>query len=230
MKINLIENTIPIKLKVSNFTLFVLHLYNYQSETVRKAIKNKIKQAPNLLKNISVIVNVSCLSSEVNWDKMQCAILSTGLKIIGVSGCKHKKLQYMILNSGIPLITDKTLKNENKSFNNISLKKSKIIYNQIRSGQKIYSKNSDLVIVNSVNSGAELISDGNIHIYGIMRGRALAGASGDVNCQIFCTSLFAELVSIAGAYWSMEQIPIYFNGKSVRLFLKKNILNIKEIN
>lgn len=80
----------------------------------------------------------------------------------------------------------------------------------VRSGQRIYAPHCDLIVTNHVSAGAELIADGNIHVYGMMRGRALAGAGGDRDAQIFCTHLAAELVSIAGEYWLSDNIPAEF--------------------
>ena len=81
-----------------------------------------------------------------------------------------------------------------------------------------------------VSAGAELIADGNIHIYGMMRGRALAGASGDKEAQIFCSHLTAELVSIAGTYWLSDNIPADYYGKAVRLRLSDAALTIEPLN
>jgi septum site-determining protein MinC len=72
---------------------------------------------------------------------------------------------------------------------------------------QIYAPGGDLVVVAPVSPGAELVADGHIHVYGTLRGRALAGASGDVEARIFCSRLEAELVSIAGRYLVSEQLP-----------------------
>lgn len=74
----------------------------------------------------------------------------------------------------------------------------------VRGGQRIYARGTDLIITAVVNSGAEVIADGNIHIYAPLRGRALAGASGNTAARIFTMSLEAELVSIAGIYRTFE--------------------------
>jgi septum site-determining protein MinC len=74
----------------------------------------------------------------------------------------------------------------------------------LRSGQRFYAKGSDLIVTAMVSAGAEVIADGNIHVYAPLRGRALAGASGDKTARIFTTSLEAELVSIAGIYRTFE--------------------------
>ena len=79
-----------------------------------------------------------------------------------------------------------------------------IIDTPVRAGQRIYARGADLVIMASVNNGAEIIADGSIHVYAPLRGRALAGASGNTNARIFAASLEAELVSIAGVYRTFE--------------------------
>ena len=75
----------------------------------------------------------------------------------------------------------------------------------LRSGQRFYAKGCDLIVTAMVSAGAEVIADGNIHVYAPLRGRALAGASGDKHARIFTTSLEAELVSVAGLYRTFEQ-------------------------
>jgi septum site-determining protein MinC len=76
----------------------------------------------------------------------------------------------------------------------------------VRSGQQIYAAGGDLVIIAPVSAGAEILADGNIHVYGPLRGRALAGVKGDTSARIFCQSLEAELVSIAGNYKVNEDL------------------------
>lgn len=79
-----------------------------------------------------------------------------------------------------------------------------VIDKPLRSGQRIYARGGDLVVLAMVSAGAEVIADGNIHIYAPLRGRALAGAQGDQNARIFTTSFEAELVSIGGVYRTFE--------------------------
>ncbi|WP_107688212.1 septum site-determining protein MinC [Neisseria wadsworthii] len=100
----------------------------------------------------------------------------------------------------------------------------------IRSGQQVYAENGDLIITGMVSKGAELIADGNIHIYGPMRGRALAGASGNRNARIFIHSMQAELVSVAGIYRTFEQdLPAHLNHKPVQVYLQDDRLIISAI-
>jgi septum site-determining protein MinC len=79
-----------------------------------------------------------------------------------------------------------------------------IIDTPVRAGQRVYARGADLIVTAVVNSGAELIADGSIHVYAPLRGRALAGASGDAKARIFALSMEAELVSIAGTYRTFE--------------------------
>ncbi len=107
---------------------------------------------------------------------------------------------------------------ENQESANISLN-NQLVSHPVRSGQRIYSR-GDLTIVGSVSAGAEVIADGNIHIYGALRGRAIAGAQGDETARIFCYKLDAELISIAGNYKPNEDIDEQYRNKNVQVSLE----------
>ncbi len=79
-----------------------------------------------------------------------------------------------------------------------------VINRQLRSGQRIYARNTDLIVIGVVSQGAEVIADGNIHVYGPLRGKAMAGARGDTTARIFTTQLDPELLAIAGVYRVIE--------------------------
>ena len=80
-----------------------------------------------------------------------------------------------------------------------------VVNKPLRSGQKIYARGSDLIVMAMVNRGAEVIADGNIHVYAPLRGKAMAGARGNTSARIFALALEPELVSIAGVYRTTEQ-------------------------
>lgn len=104
-----------------------------------------------------------------------------------------------------------------------------VVTQPVRSGQQIYAQGTDLVVVTSISPGAELLADGHIHVYGTLRGRALAGVSGDVRARIFCHSLEAELVSVAG-YWRVrEDLPDGLIGKAVQITLEGERLNVEAL-
>lgn len=96
----------------------------------------------------------------------------------------------------------------------------------VRSGQQVYAQGRDLTVCAMVGNGAEVIADGSIHIYGSLRGRALAGARGDASARIFCREFHAELVAIAGHYKVMESIPPELQGKPVQVWLENDKLQI----
>ncbi len=105
-----------------------------------------------------------------------------------------------------------------------------VIHQPIRSGQRVYARGGDLILLAAVNAGAEVIADGNIHIYAPLRGRALAGVTGDMDARIFCQCMDAELVAIAGTYRFFEDdIPDEINHKSVQIYLTGDQLNIRPL-
>ncbi len=96
----------------------------------------------------------------------------------------------------------------------------------VRSGQQVYAANRDLSVLASIGAGAEVMADGSIHIYGPLRGRALAGAQGWNQARIFCREFHAELVAIAGHYKVLEDIPKELRGKPVQIWLEGEELKI----
>jgi aspartyl-tRNA(Asn)/glutamyl-tRNA(Gln) amidotransferase subunit B len=99
----------------------------------------------------------------------------------------------------------------------------------VRSGQQVYARDRDLVITATVANGAEVIADGSIHIYGTLRGRALAGAQGDPNARIFCTDFRPELVSIAGHYRVFEEVPRALGDRAVQCRLDGEKLRVEKL-
>lgn len=104
--------------------------------------------------------------------------------------------------------------------------KTRIVTEPVRSGTQIYARGGDLIVTAAVSAGAELMADGNIHVYGRLRGRALAGAAGDKTARIFCARLEAELVSIAGRYLVSEQLPPEHHGGAAQIALVDDMLTI----
>ncbi|NIK43300.1 UNVERIFIED_ORG: septum site-determining protein MinC [Xanthomonas campestris] len=98
--------------------------------------------------------------------------------------------------------------------------------NAVRSGQQLYAENCDLTVLSTVGAGAEVIADGSIHIYGTLRGRALAGAQGNPDARIFCRDFHAELVAIAGHYKVLDDVPMDLRGKAVQVWLEQDQIKI----
>nr|WP_221281936.1 septum site-determining protein MinC [Chiayiivirga flava] len=99
----------------------------------------------------------------------------------------------------------------------------------VRSGQQVYAQQRDLTVCATVGAGAEVIADGSVHVYGALRGRALAGAQGNEGARIFCREFHAELVSIAGHYKVIEEVPKELRGKPVQVWLDDGKLRMEEL-
>ena len=98
-----------------------------------------------------------------------------------------------------------------------------VINSPVRTGQQVYAKNADLIVMGMVSEGAEVIADGNIHVYAPLRGRALAGESGDKTARIFVQSMQAELVSVAGIYRVFEQnLPPHLHKHAVKIEVQED--------
>jgi septum site-determining protein MinC len=99
----------------------------------------------------------------------------------------------------------------------------------VRSGQQVYARGRDLILTKLVANGAEVIADGSIHVYGALRGRALAGAQGDASARIYCHEFHAELVSIAGQYRVFETMPSELRGQRVQAWLDGDKLMVQKL-
>ena len=99
----------------------------------------------------------------------------------------------------------------------------------VRSGQRVYARDRDLVVTTTVGAGSEVIADGCVHIYGALRGRAVAGARGEVTARVFCQEFQAELVSIAGVFRVFETIPPELVGKPVQAWLDGDDLRFARV-
>lgn len=105
-----------------------------------------------------------------------------------------------------------------------------VINRQLRSGQRVYARDTDLIVIGVVSQGAEVIADGNIHIYGPLRGKAMAGARGDTSARIFTTQLDPELIAIAGVYRVIEtRLDDSVHNKPAIIQLSGDSLQISEL-
>jgi septum site-determining protein MinC len=107
---------------------------------------------------------------------------------------------------------------------------SPLIHTQaVRSGQRLYARRRDLIVLAPVGAGAELMADGCAHVYSALRGRVMAGARGDTSARVFCQEFYAELVSIAGVFRVFETLPADLAGKPVQAWLDGDALRIARL-
>ena len=105
-----------------------------------------------------------------------------------------------------------------------------VVDRPLRSGQQVYAKNADLVVLALVSHGAEVIADGSIHVYAPLRGKAIAGATGDISARIFSTCMEPELISVAGIYQTTDPpLPVEVRGKAAQVRLDGDTLVIEAI-
>lgn len=104
-----------------------------------------------------------------------------------------------------------------------------LITQPVRSGQHIYARGGDLLILGTVSAGAEVIADGHIHVYGKLHGRALAGAQGDGQARIFVQSMEAELIAVAGVYRVSEELDERLRGCAVQAYLHEENLVLEAL-
>jgi septum site-determining protein MinC len=95
-----------------------------------------------------------------------------------------------------------------------------VIQQTVRSGQIVYAQGTDLIVLAAVNPGAQLLADGNIHVYAALRGRAIAGARGEKSARVFCLRLEAELVGVDTAYLTADDLPRAHLRKSAQVSLE----------
>lgn len=99
----------------------------------------------------------------------------------------------------------------------------------VRSGQRLYARDRDLIITAGVGAAAEVMADGCVHIYGALRGRAMAGVRGDTNARVFTSEFYAELVGVAGVFKVFEQLPAELAGRPVQTLLAGEDLRLARL-
>ncbi|WP_089724585.1 septum site-determining protein MinC [Candidatus Thiosymbion oneisti] len=239
-----------VELKAAAFTLPVIHLFDTDMDGVAEQLGTKMDQAPEFFRNTPVVVDLSALpprASDIQFPLLVGLLRGYGMIPVGVRGgnafqnqaAEVMELAIMgeatISNPGqataepVPKPAAQAAEQAPGTIKPSSGRTSKLVTQPVRSGQRVYAMGGDLSVVGPVSSGAELLADGNIHVYGPLRGRAMAGMSGDAEARIFCQALEAELVSVAGRYRVSERIPDVLKGIPVQIFLDQEILRIEKL-
>ncbi|MDG9729270.1 septum site-determining protein MinC [Ignatzschineria sp. RMDPL8A] len=240
-------------LKGEVFTATVLYLKTIDLKAVEEALVAKVKISPAFFNQIPVVVDLSEIDARDNLDFTWLKNLLISNRIIPVAlrsvpealESKAMKADWAFLpEQNAPKTVSQSVQKpqerppvverivETKEVEVIKevAVPSTVVTHQVRSGQQIAIPSGDLIIINTVNEGAELLATGNIHVYGPLRGRALAGINGNRSARIFCQSLEAELVSIAGQYKVIdEEISALWTGKAVQIYLEHDEIKIERI-
>ncbi|WP_338521695.1 septum site-determining protein MinC [Candidatus Legionella polyplacis] len=224
-----------------SYFFIILYILETNQKLVTKQLNQFISNKLFEFKNIPIIIDFSKIKNEtIDLLFLYNFLKNNFLYPFAIQGVKKNKklidiakiLNLAILNDSFTnndklIVQNNKYEYEKHFFFKEELQQNKLYTFTIRSGQQIINKKGDLIIVSSVNHGAELFASGNIHIYGTLRGKSLAGINGNSEARIFCQSLDAELLSIAGIYRSDNAIKSYF--EPCQIYLKNNKIEIQPL-
>ncbi|MFZ2004071.1 MAG: septum site-determining protein MinC [Stellaceae bacterium] len=211
------------------FTVMVVRAASLRDPAFEHELSQQISRSPRFFQNAPVVLDlrgVESLTEASEFETVKGKLRELTLTLVGVQNAQPAQLEAATeagLASFAPTSGGGQARIERSA---PPAPKTRLITAPVRSGTQIYARGSDLIVTAAVSPGAELVADGNIHVYGALRGRALAGASGDEASRIFCTRLEAELVSIAGRYLVSEQLPAGMQSTPVQIALVDDQLTI----
>lgn len=225
--------SIAFQLKGGLFTLTTLQIFNPDLIELKTQLLEKIQQAPNFFQHAPIVLDLKIANQpnmSIDFAGLKTMLQSINLIPVGIRNATQDQIQ-IAMQSGFAILRDTPNPREKDKLQTTTTPPtktfaSKIVTLPVRSGQRIYSPDGDLIVLNHVGHGAELIADGNIHIYGALRGRALAGVNGNQKARIFCQSLEAELVSVAGSYKMSEDIERQAWKIAAQMYIKDDRLQI----
>lgn len=238
-----------LQLKGTLVPMTALELIHFEKDQFSRELDAKIAQAPDFFENLPVVIGLEkFIGKDIDLAELKGICSDRSIRVAAIRG-GTPELQEKAKMAGLGVLAKQKERAqpepppvaeteaeppaqpevEPKVEIRTSTQISKVIQHPIRSGQQVYAADGDLIIMASVSAGAEILADGNIHVYGTLRGRALAGVKGDQRARVFCHSLAAELVSIAGQYKISEDIPASAAGKPCQIYLEDGALKFKEI-
>lgn len=225
------------EIKAGLFPLTVLRLLKDNTEEATRQIQGLLRKAPDFFTGAPVIIDLQPIENAKGTDLLGLVTLlqQHSLVPIGVrNGTDQQRQQAM--EAGLALLpfgggtklraipTDGA-----KSSRRNGPAMSRIVSRPVRSGQQVFAEGTDLIVLGAVNPGAEVLAEGSIHVYGPLRGRALAGIGGQSEARIFCQSLEAEVIAIAGVYRVLEEPDAQFAGRQVQVYLRQGNLMIEPV-
>ncbi len=230
------------KIKSNMLTLSILELHRYHPQDFLSQLSETVSQSPKFFEQNPIIVSLERLTSPGETPDLKALVADcreAGVQVIAFRG--SNAFRGVVTEAGFALVLAAASarsgeEKENKPIERTYTKPAavdmqlqqpeydgvakpgKLVLQPVRSGQRIYAQGTDLIVLSTVSGGAELLADGNIHVYGPLRGRAIAGASGDSSARIFCQQLQAELLSIAGSILVNEDMQGPRWGQSIQAY------------
>ncbi len=223
-----------IKGKMSPITIFRVH--TPELGRIEEYFDQNFSVLPEYFKKTPMVIDVSQLATQsdnLDAEGLTALLRKRGLTLAGFQGADNAT---PFIKQGLILWSDPKRRSEGAPPKTQSQKQAVQAYESphvltqpIRSGQQYYARNTDLIIMAAVSEGAEVLADGHIHIYGPLRGRAMAGVSGNTEARIFCTSFDAELVAVAGCYNVRDDFDENIIKTAVAVSLNSDILTFTRI-
>lgn len=222
------------RLKADMVALTVMQLQSTELTNIAAELKTTIARAPKFFHQAPLLIDVQGIdANSLNIKDFLSLFADQSVLPIGIRGLNEQQ-QAVAAELGIACMQSSSSvdsrPSEVKKVAAESKQTARVMTKAVRSGTKVYAKDQDLIVIGPVNVGAECIADGNIHVYGPLRGRALAGATGNAEARIFCHELEAELIAIAGHYLVRENLDVpKKHAGMLQVFLKNNKLSIESI-
>ncbi|WP_027182814.1 septum site-determining protein MinC [Desulfovibrio inopinatus] len=225
-----------IKGKMSPITIFRVHSPDLQC--IEDFFGQNFAVLPEYFKKTPMVIDVSPLgsaSTTLNVAGLVDFLRKHGLTLAGFQGAVDTRpylQQGLVPWSDAKKRPEDSQTKQRKRGNEQTpqpFEPAQILTQPVRSGQQYYARHADLIVMSSVSEGAEVLADGHIHIYGALRGRAMAGVSGNTAARIFCTSFDAELVAVAGCYNVREDFDEDIIKMAVVVSLDDDILTFTRI-
>ncbi|HKJ94965.1 MAG TPA: septum site-determining protein MinC [Gammaproteobacteria bacterium] len=220
-------------LKGRMITLTVLRLRETATDIILSQLDARLASAPGMFAGMPVVIDFAALDDappDEGFRDLVAGLRERELVPVGVLGAEHAGLAQA---AGIGVIAGNATAASSadtapptEAPRPPETAANRLVTQPIRSGQQVYARGGDLIVLASVSPGAEVLADGNIHIYGALNGRALAGVQGDTGARIFCRRLNAELIAIAGRYQVSEHIDEAQRGGEVQIWLQDDALCI----
>ncbi len=234
------------ELKGTTFTISVLHLSDGNPDRIRQLLEAKVAQAPQFFNCAPLVLNVERLEAIPDFEQLRELVESEDFVLVGITGARDEAMKTAAKAAGLAvMVSGKSRKAEPEPTPPVPEPKpveaapvppvpapveaSKVHVGPVRSGQQIYAAGTSLVVLGSVSPGAEVIADDSIHVYGALRGRAIAGAKGNPKARIYCQQLQAELLSIAGTFQLSDALPAGVIQEPVHIRLDNEQLRIDRI-
>jgi septum site-determining protein MinC len=213
------------------FTVMVLRAAALRDPAFEHELQQQIGRSPRFFQNAPVVLDLrgaGNLTEAGEFETIRSDLKELTLTLVGVQNAQPAQLEAAAA-AGLASFAPTSGGGQPRAAAAAPpppAPRTRLVTEPVRSGTQIYARGGDLIVTAPVSAGAELVADGNIHVYGVLRGRALAGAGGDGAARIFCARLEAELVSIAGRYLVSEHLPAGLQNAPVQIALVDDQLTI----